>query len=120
MQKARWHKQGLILQLKGVDTVQQALALKNTFVFANQKLFRSAKGDNLYLCEVLDFAVFNAPKGSSQHLGRVCAFTHNGAQDLLQVRNQQGFVVEIPFIPEFILKIDFKAKKIYMHLPEGF
>ena len=214
VQKASNHKQGLILQLKGINTLQKALSLKKALVFAPKKLFQSAKGDKIYLCEVLDFTVFNVPKNPStqspatsisgphsqksgegqspstskqkpMYIGQVFAFSHNGAQDLLQVKNQERFlnqtgflqdtafagspsckvdmkhensnqtsidsdsqkdhkirssciakkskkqslqkatsfvnssVMEIPFIPKFILKVDFKTKTLYVHLPKG-
>ena len=118
VQRACSHKQGLICQLKGVNTLQQAMALKANFLFANRDLFRSAKGEKIYLCEVLDFEVLHT-SGVDRGLGYVVAFSYNGAQDLLRVQGQRGFVMDIPFIPEFILNIDFKAKKVFVRLPEG-
>ena len=175
VKKACLHKQGLILKLEGISTFQQALVLKKAFVFVPKKLFHSTKGDNIYLCEVLNFKVFNVSKSlalksqptnssttfvpadthdiskhkgaklgskkqptnssttfvlaDSAYLGEVFAFSHNGAQDLLKIKDKNrpqsgnqanNWVIEVPFISEFILKVDFRAKKIYTHLPEGF
>ena len=204
VKKACLHKQGLILKLEGISTFQQALVLKKAFVFVPKKLFHSTKGDNIYLCEVLNFKVFNVSKSlalksqptnssttcvladthdiskhkgaklgskkqptnssttcvpadthdiskhkgaklgskkqptnssttfvlaDSAYLGEVFAFSHNGAQDLLKIKDKNrpqsgnqanNWVIEVPFISEFILKVDFRAKKIYTYLPEGF
>ncbi len=111
--KARPHKNGLIIQLKGMD--KPALDMKGAFLYVPKKLFRSLKGDRIYLCEVLDFEVEDQKQGQ---LGEVTGFSDNGGQDLLKVQNKD-ILLEIPFIREFVLNIDFQARKIYMDLPEG-
>ena len=111
--KARPHKNGLIIQLKGLN--KPAPYMKDAFLYVPKKRFRSLKGDRIYLCEVLDFDVEDKQQG---WLGQVMGFSGSGGQDLLRVRNKNS-LVEIPFIKEFVLNIDFKAQKIYMDLPEG-
>ena len=47
-------------------------------------------------------------------------FSTNGQQDLLvldQAVNNQN--IEIPFIKQFVINVDYVTKKIMMDLPEG-
>ena len=114
VQQARLHKGGMIVQLKGVDNREQAELFKKTFLFAPKRLFSSLKGEDIYLCEVLDFEVYDKKRGI---LGKIFAFSDNRAQDLLLVRNTEGTQVEIPFIKEFITHIDFESERVEVDLP---
>ena len=51
-------------------------------------------------------------------------FSSNGVQDLLVIEKREEKEkaykrYEVPFVEDFIEKIDFKEKKIFMNLPEG-
>ena len=116
VQTARLHKEGLIVQAKAVETRHQAKLLKGSFLFVPKQLFSSLKKEYIYLCEVLDFEVYDKNRGN---LGKVFAFSDNGAQDLLLVCNMENKQVEIPFIKEFIIRIDFDLEKIKVHLPNN-
>lgn len=51
-------------------------------------------------------------------LGEIVDFSSNGVQDLLVV-DAGGKKVEVPFVDDFIKKIDFKHQVVVMDLPEG-
>ncbi|MDE0118608.1 MAG: ribosome maturation factor RimM [Bdellovibrionales bacterium] len=114
IQKARSHKEGLIIKFKGIDTKLEAEALKGAVLSVPQKIFSSLKGENIYLCEVLNFKVYDQKMGA---LGTIRAFSSNGAQDLLLVQDEKGIQREIPFIDEFVIHVHFDLKKVQVHLP---
>ena len=113
-QEARLHKGGMIVRLKGVEERKQAESLKEAVLFVPKQFFSSSKGEAVYLCEVLNFTVCDKKRGS---LGKVLAFSDSGAQDLLLIQGKGNRQVEIPFIEEFISRIDFDLKKIQVDLP---
>ena len=115
-QRACAHKKGLIIKLKGVDTKFEAEALKGAVLSVPQKIFVSLKGENMYLCEVLNFEVYDQKIGT---LGTIHGFSSNGAQDLLLVQDEKGIQREIPFIDEFIIHVHFDLKKVQVHLPSN-
>ena len=114
--EARSHKRGLIIKLKNVNTRQEAEMLKGAILFVPKKVFSSLKGENIYLCEVLNFEVYDQQLGV---LGKIYAFSSNGAQDLLLVQNEQGMQMEIPFIKAFVVHIDFELKRVQVDLPSN-
>ncbi len=165
----RFHKNGIIVHLKGVEDVNTAESLKEGHFFVPHQIFSSLEGENMYLCEILNFEVYDKKRGV---LGKITAFSDNGMQDLLIVQRSRGFKeaqrekgegrmvlngstsfkgvrrgeghkcepdtltlkkikvreegkqkttqpVEIPFIKEFILDIDFELKQVRVDLYEG-
>ena len=114
--EARSHKRGLIIKLKNVNTRQEAEMLKGAILFVPKKVFSSLKGENIYLCEVLNFEVRDQQLGV---LGKIYAFSSNGAQDLLLVKDEKGTQVEIPFIKAFVVHVDFKLETVQVDLPSN-
>lgn len=114
VQRVRAHKKGMIVQLEGIENKTEVELLKGASFFVPMKLFSSVRGENIYLCEVLSFEVCDKKRGI---LGKVSAFSENGAQDLLLVQKGSSDFIEIPFIDEFIVHIDFKWQKINVDLP---
>ena len=114
IQEARLHKEGLILQLQGVENREQAELLKGAFLFVPKKIFSSKKGEKIYLCEILNFTVDDKTRGK---LGKIFAFSSNGSQDLLLIKNTKNEQIEILFIEPFIIHVDFELKKVQVDLP---
>jgi 16S rRNA processing protein RimM len=115
VERARFHKQGLIVKLEGIDTRNQAEELKNVEVGIDPELLVSAEGESIYLEEVLGFKVIDKSLGD---IGVIEEFSSNGAQDLLVISKDKKRW-EVPFVDEFIVDIDWDKKSINLDLPEG-
>ncbi len=117
IKKSKPFKKGFLASFFEVSDRNQAEELKKYEVWLSESLFVSQDGDQPFLTELINFEVFDKTLGS---IGRVIQFSSNGLQDLLvldQIVNQQN--VEIPFVKEFVLSVDYKAKEIHADLPEG-
>ncbi len=115
--KARPHKKGFVCQLESFINRNIAEEYIGSEVWVDSDLFISEDGEALFLTEILNFEVIDSKAGS---IGRIESFSFNGMQDLLVVRGDQSkSPIEIPFIKEFVTKLDNEQKKIYMELPEG-
>ena len=108
------HKQGMIIRLKGVEFKAQATPLIGYDFYAPKELFSSEQGEEIYLCEVLNFEVVDKTRG---YLGKIQGFSDNGAQDLMLVQKEVSTKLEIPFIKEFLVHISFESQKIQVDLP---
>ena len=115
VEKFRPHKQGGILQLTEVDSKEKAELLKDGEVFVEKQVFSSKTGENMYLCEVLNFKVYDKKRS---YLGKIHAFAHNGAQDLLLVKREKKPQMEIPFVKALVTEVNFESQKVYIDLPE--
>jgi 16S rRNA processing protein RimM len=115
IKKIRPHKKGFICHLENFLDRNKAEEYKGREVWVDEDIFVSEDGESIYLSEILHFEVIDSQMGS---LGRIEAFSSNGIQDLLVI-HQEGKEIEIPFVKEFVLNIDFENQKIEMELPEG-
>lgn len=116
VEKAKPHKDGLIIKFKNVLDRTQAEKLKGLLFLIPQKLFESTQGEEIYLAEIETFEVFN----NEDFIGIITGFQNHGAHDILVVENEElNKNYEIPFVKEFILDIDFDNEQIFMQLPEG-
>ena len=112
---AKTHKNGFIAKSEQIKDRNRAEELKGLILEIPDTMLVSKKGESLYLREVFGFKVFTKHKGE---VGTIDAFSSNTAQDLLVVKTSWG-VYEIPFVKDFVEKIDFDNKEIYLDLPEG-
>jgi 16S rRNA processing protein RimM len=85
----------------------KTLKLKNSL-----ELLQSKKGETIYLKEILGFDVLV----EGQSVGTVEAFSSNGTQDLIIIKNQDHSF-EVPFVEQFIVKINFEDCEILMDFP---
>lgn len=114
--RVRCHKNGLIAQLEGIQSIEQVKDLIGASVFVPRSLFVSSSGQNIYLCEVEGFELHDKNRS---FIGTVLGFSSNGAQDLLRIQknNKESDLFEVPFIEPLITEVDFKTKKIFADLP---
>ncbi len=110
--KAKPHKEGLIATLEGVTDRNQSEGLIGQEVHIPSELLESKKGETIYLKEILGFDV----QVDGQSVGIVNAFSSNGSQDLMIIKNQDH-LFEVPFVQQFIVKIDFEGSQILMDFP---
>ena len=114
VERARPHKKGLIVLTKSIADRTKAEENKGKFVYIPESWLVSKRGDNYFLHEIMGFEVING----EQSIGKIEAFSSNGAQDLIIVNTNSG-KKEIPLVEAFIIRLDFDKKCLMMHLPEG-
>lgn len=115
IKRAKEYKKGFIVTLQDISDRNQAELLKGAELWVPADLFVSEDGDSIYLKEILDFNLSDESLGL---IGPVTSFSSNNAQDLLLV-SYKNETIEIPFVKDFIVKIDFDQKTILTKLPEG-
>ena len=113
---ARVHKSTVLLALPGVDTMDDALALKGKAVAIRRTDARLPKGQyfdaELEGCTVLDDA-------TGEELGKLDKVLHYPAHKVYQVRGGAHEYL-IPAVPEvFIAAIDPEAETIRVHMMKG-
>lgn len=117
IKKLKPFKKGFICSFDKITTRNQAEELKKHDVWVADYLFVSGDGEQPFLSEILSFEMHDQRLG---FIGQVIDFSTNGTQDLLildkKVNSQN---IEIPFVKEFIIQVDYQLKKIMTDLPEG-
>lgn len=114
VQKVKWHREGLVVKLAGVDDRNHSESLLNQFFYVSSEILVAQKGETLFLAEIEGFQVLQG----GETIGTIVGFSSNGPQDLLVVAGPSQ-TYEIPFVEAFLEKVDFQGKLVRMHLPEG-
>lgn len=110
---SRVHKGSVIAKLDGVDTVEQAMALKGKTVQIRRADARLPEG-TFFLADIIGLPVVDE---DGQELGTL--------KEVLSPSLQQVYVVEgereimIPAVPEFILETDLERGYIKVRLIDG-
>lgn len=108
----------MIFKLDNCQSRQSAEQLKFQPVFLPKKLFKSKKGEKIYLAELFSFNVEDLDQGS---IGNIRAFQSDKHQDFLIVqKNKTSSKILIPFVSSYIKNIDFSKKTVVLDLPENF
>ena len=119
--KSRFIPQGCLLQLKNCENRDTALQLQGTFVYVENTELQSPTDNSIFLSEILGFKVYVQKTHSStkKEIGLISHFLSHSHQDLIVV-SQNGNLIEIPFIQDYICDINFENKTLSLILPENF
>ena len=120
---ARAHKNGVILMSTTLKDRTAAEGYKGHFLAIPEEFLVSEEGDSYFLTEIEGFRVLE----DKREIGIITGFSHNGAQDLLQVTLNKGVrdgvkakdVIEIPFVEELVFEIDEELQVVHVDLPNG-
>lgn len=115
VEEARPHKQGLIVQLKGVSDRNQAESLRGQTVAIPEGYLEAEPGEAVFLRQLLGVQVVDHHQIA---LGQIVDFGFNGAQDLLVIENSKGRF-DVPLVDDFIVDFSLAEKTLVMDLPEG-
>ncbi len=112
--KASVFKQFVLAELKEIDNMDQALALKNETVYALRSDFELDEGE-YFIADVIGLPVIDAD--TQKEYGVVSDFINRGASDLYIVKTLNEEVM-IPAVDEFIIRVDLE-KGIFIRPIEG-
>jgi len=115
---ARAAKGGAVARIKGVDTREEAEALKGTGLHvARAALPEMIEEGTFYHADLVGLVAINADGAA---LGQIVSVQNYGAGDLLEVRPATGGnTVLVPFTQEIVPEIDAEAGWMQMLPPEG-
>jgi len=109
--QVREHSGDIVAQLMGVADRDAAEALKGATVQVSRSLFPALDDNEFYWVDLIGMAVEN-PEG--QALGTVKDMMDNGAHPILRVQptGENAQEMLIPFVDQFVIKVDRDARKI--------
>lgn len=108
------HKGHALVSLEGVNTVEQAQALRNKIAYADRDDLPLDDGEN-FIADLIDLPVIDLESGKT--IGKLTDVINLGASDLYEVETESGKHL-IPAVPEFVKEIDLE-RGIFVSLIEG-
>jgi 16S rRNA processing protein RimM len=113
------HKGGMVLKFEGVDSIEAAETLLRCEIQIPATERAELEEGACYVSELLGCLVVVSGE-ADREVGKVVDVNFGaGAAPLLIVNNDGGQEFMIPFVESFTKKLDLKAKRIEMQLPEG-
>ena len=112
VKRAKLHNGDVVVQIVGMTDRNDAEALKGASVFISRADFPQLEEDEYYWGDLIGLAVMNQ-QGDS--LGTVADLMSNGPQSILRVEyTAEGKAQErlIPFVDQYVIKVDKDAKSI--------
>ena len=106
---------GLGARLSGVDTREDAEALKGATLWADRSVLPSLPDDEFYHADLIGLEVVDT---GGVTLGRVRAIHDHGAGDIIEVAGGSG-VLLIPFTRAAVPTVDLSARRIVADPPDS-
>lgn len=116
IENVRFHKQFVLLKLKGVDDMTTAETLKGTVIKITEDMAIPCEDDEYYIRDLYDMEVVTV---EGEKLGIITDVIFTGANDVYAVKNEEGKEILIPAIKECIIKVDVENNAMTVKLLEG-
>ena len=116
LSSSRPHAKGMLVKLDGVETPEDAAALRNQWVYVKAADVPRLPEGQLYQHELFGFQVVDE---SGSPLGELVEIIETGANNVYVVRNESGKELLLPAIPSVILETDTTRRIMRVHVLEG-
>ena len=110
VKSARWHGEHLVLELEGVDTRDQAEALRGAWLLIPPEERMPLEEGQYYIDDLIGMEVFTE---TGERVGKLKHVRHGAAYDLYDIG-----AYTIPAVEEYILEVDVPNKRMVVRLPE--
>lgn len=104
----------IYLKFKEVNSIEEAEILKECYLLIDTNNIEKTDEDTFYYYELLNMDVYF----DGRKIGNVSEIDDNGAQDLIRIKGASINVL-VPFVNEFVDKVDVVNKVLYLKNMEG-
>ena len=112
----KFFKQFAILKFQGIDSLNDVEIYKGASLFVDRKNAVKLEKDEYFIADLIDLSVVDE---DGNELGVLVDVMKTGANDVYIVENEAGKELLFPAIKECVLDVDFKQKKITVHVMDG-
>lgn len=116
IENIKYHKDMVILKLKGIDQIEQAELLRNSYLKINRNEEEPLEENTYYIVDLLGLSVYTE---EGILLGILDDIYNTGSNDIYVVKDELGKQTLLPAIQDVIKKIDIENQKIIVHLMKG-
>ncbi|WP_283683837.1 ribosome maturation factor RimM [Parablautia sp. Marseille-Q6255] len=114
--QVKFFKNLVILKFRGCDKIEDVMAFKGKNLYVTREHAVKLKKNEYFIADLIGMDVC-LEDGS--HLGMLEEVLQTGANDVYEVRLEDGREVLIPAIRQCILEVDVEAGRMTVHLLEG-
>lgn len=116
IEEVKYHKNMVLMKLKGIDTVEEAELLRQSYLLVDREKEEPLEEGVYYIVDLLGLTVYT---DEGQLLGKVDDIFNTGSNDIYVVKNELGKQILLPGIPDVLKDVDLGEGKITVHLIAG-
>lgn len=116
IEEVKYHKNLVLLKLKGIDDINQTLEYKNCLIKIDRKDAVELPEDTYFIVDLIDMEVYT---DENKLLGRIVDVFPTGSNDVYVVKDDLGKQTLLPAIGDVIKNVDVANKKMIVHLISG-
>ena len=105
----------VVLQLEGIDDMDQALMLKQSIVKIPRKQALPLEKDEFYIQDLVGLEIFE----ENVQIGVLSEVLFTGSNEVYIIDMTDGRELLLPAIKDCVLKVDLKKKRMDIHIMEG-
>lgn len=113
----KYHKNQVLLELKGIDTIEEAEKYRNCYIKIARKDAKKLPKDTYFIADLLGLDVYT---DEDKKIGILSDIYPTGSNDVYVVKEEEtGKQILLPGIAEVIKQVDIENKKIIVHIING-
>ncbi|RDV81155.1 ribosome maturation factor RimM [Ammonifex thiophilus] len=116
VKRARLHGKFVLLELVGVERMEEAEALRGGLVQVPREEVHPLPPGHYYIFDLIGMEVFTE---EGTFLGKIEAVLSTRANDVFSVRSPKGKEILIPALKTVVCSVDVPGRKMTVKLPEG-
>lgn len=111
-----WDRKGVLyLELEGINTMDDAIKLKESFISIDEDQLKELPKDTYYLFELEGLEVYST---EGEYIGKIKEVLQTGANDVYEVKGKTN-TYYIPAIKDVVKDVNIKDKKVVINIIEG-
>ena len=116
IEEVKYHKQMVLMKLKGINTPEEADLLRGSYLIINREDEEPLEEGEYYIIDLLGSEVYT---DENVLLGKLEDIYNTGSNDIYVVKDELVKLVLLQAISDVIKNIDIKNKKITVHIVSG-
>ena len=112
----KFFKQYAILKFKGFDNIDDIQKYKGKPLLVTRGNAVKLGRDEYFIADLIDMAVYDE---ENRYLGVLTNVIETGANDVYEVRFEDGRQVLFPAIRQCILDVDMESRRVKVHIMDG-
>ncbi len=116
IENVRYSKNMVVVKLRGVNTRNEAEALRGKELFLDKELLWDIPEDTYFIKDLIGLSVRAA---DGELIGVLADVIKNTSQDLYEIKTVQGKTFLLPAVKEFVLDVNMDKREMTVRLIEG-
>ena len=116
IEEVKYHKNMVLLKLKGIDDINKAERLKGLYLKIHRKDAIPLQEGTYFIADLIGLKVY---ADDGKLLGKVDDIYNNGSTDIYVIKDELGKQILLPGIEEVLKEINLEQEKIIVHLLKG-